>query len=369
MKVSRDFRKNAGFRLAYRFGGGWSFFPIAFFLSVNNVCNLRCRMCDVGQKKKDTIFYKNIKPDSGLLTLADWRQFVDSVTPWKPSIDIVGTEPLLYKELVELLQYIKERGLICHLTTNGVLLEQFAESLAAIDLDGLFVSIDGYESLHDEVRGVPGTFQKATKGVVAYHEAMNRNGRNSKIHATTTISPINHNGLLKTAQELMNYPFSSITMNHFSFLPNDLVELCHQTYGDRFNVEASSLAGVELDEVDVDVLWEEVIAVQALSQSVQVPLAVAPNFSKDEMAQWYKEPLTALRPEGYCDIPWRCAGISANGDVLNIFRCPYPAMGNIKEIPFPEIWNKKQYCEFRKRLKAEKYTFCTRCRRSFNNTL
>ncbi|MFC1822686.1 radical SAM protein [Thermodesulfobacteriota bacterium] len=347
---------------------GYSFFPIAIFLAVNNKCNLFCKMCDIGQRKTDTSFYKNMKTDEETLSIDDWRRFIDDVTPWRPSIDIVGVEPLMYRDLGKLLEYIRSKGLVSHLTTNGTLLKKRAEELAHMDLEGLFVSIDGFAQLHDKIRGVPGTFDKAVEGIEAFLSAQKRIGGSTTIHITTTISPPNHHRLYDIAVALGKLPVNSLTMNHFSFLPEKLVDRCQEQYGHDFVVKVSSLGGVELEDVDVEVLWAEMDRVKAYAASSPFPMNIAPSFSKDEVETWYQPPFLSLRPQGYCNVPWTCAGINSNGDVINIFRCPYPTFGNIRKIPFSQIWNNKKYVTFRRSLRKDRFLFCTRCRRSFNTT-
>ena len=367
---SRNLRKQHGIKLAYNFGGGYAFFPITIFLAVNSICNLRCKMCDIGQRKKDTSFYKNMKADEDQLTIDEWKKFIDSILAWRPNIDIVGTEPLLYADLIDLLRYLGEKQIVFHVTTNGTMLEKVAKELAETSISGLFVSLDGHEELHDEVRGVKGTFRRAVKGIEAFRAATKRaKGRPVPVHVTTTICPINHDQLYRTAQALLQLDVDSITMNHFSFLPEELVEKCHETYGDRFVVEASSLAGVDLHDVDIERLWSEVKSVEELAQKAHIPLRISPGFTKEELRSWYEEPLRPLRPHGYCNVPWMCAGINARGDVINIFRCPYPSFGNIRKQPFAEIWNNRHYVTFRRTLKRGRFIFCTRCRRSFNTTM
>jgi MoaA/NifB/PqqE/SkfB family radical SAM enzyme len=323
-------------------------------------------MCDIGQRKTDTSFYKNMKSDDETLCIDDWRRFIDDVAPWKPSIDIVGVEPLMYRDLGRLLEYIRSKGLVSHLTTNGTLLKKRAEELAHTDLKGLFVSMDGFAELHDEIRGVSGTYDKAIEGIEAFLNAQKRIGGSTKVHITTTISPLNHHRLFDIAVDLGRFPVDSLIMNHFSFLPKKLVDRCHKQYGHDFVVEVSSLGGVELEDMDVEVLWNEMERVNAYASSSLFPINIAPNFSKEEVKAWYQSPLLSLRPQGYCNVPWICAGINSKGDVINIFRCPYPPFGNIHETPFSQIWNNKKYVTFRRGLRKGRFLFCTRCRRSFN---
>ena len=62
------------------------------------------------------------------------------------------TEPLLSKNIHDLLRLTKFNGHISKLTTNGFLLEKKAESINEY-IDYLQVSIDGPKQIHDSNRG------------------------------------------------------------------------------------------------------------------------------------------------------------------------------------------------------------------------
>jgi len=78
-----------------------------------------------------------------------------------------GGEPLLRRDLPEILQYARSLPLQTSLITNGTLLESKIDQIAKYINGGVYVSIDGLDKTHDEIRGVSGCFKKAVKGINA----------------------------------------------------------------------------------------------------------------------------------------------------------------------------------------------------------
>jgi len=78
-------------------------------------------------------------------------------------LSLTGGEPLLFKKLVELIEYIKSRDVFVALfiLTNGTI--PFEKGLMSCILQnnvGVQISIDGNESVHDKIRGA-GNYQRS----------------------------------------------------------------------------------------------------------------------------------------------------------------------------------------------------------------
>ncbi len=95
------------------------------------------------------------------------RQIFDSGTC---SIAFEGGEPLLRKDLIEILAFSRSLPLHTSLITNGTLLESRIDEVAPYINGALYVSLDGLEKTHDAIRGVNGCFRKAVRGIAASRE-------------------------------------------------------------------------------------------------------------------------------------------------------------------------------------------------------
>ncbi|MEM7816954.1 MAG: radical SAM protein, partial [Candidatus Aenigmatarchaeota archaeon] len=95
--------------------------PEAITIFLTYRCNLACKMCgqwgDRGVTKKGGIRNEE-------LPFETLKNFIDQVSFFKPNITLFGGEPLLYKDCINLIKYIKEKGLHCLIITNGSLLEE-----------------------------------------------------------------------------------------------------------------------------------------------------------------------------------------------------------------------------------------------------
>jgi GTP 3',8-cyclase len=112
-------------------------------VSVTDRCNFRCRYCMPRERfGKDHAFL----PRAELLTFEEIARVVGVLGQGLRKVRLTGGEPLLRKDLAELVTMLTTGAkLPVALTTNGVLLPQFAEPLARAGLSRLTVSLDALD--------------------------------------------------------------------------------------------------------------------------------------------------------------------------------------------------------------------------------
>lgn len=113
-------------------------------ISVTDVCNLRCVYC---MPEFQTTFL----PSENVLTRAEIVRLARLlVGEGVRKIRLTGGEPLARPDIVEIARDVKALGLPGGLaiSTNGVLLPKFAESLLAAGVDRVNVSLDGVDAEH-----------------------------------------------------------------------------------------------------------------------------------------------------------------------------------------------------------------------------
>ena len=112
-------------------------------ISVTDRCNFRCRYCmprevfgnDFPFLEKDGIMsFEEIDRLAGLFI----RLGVEKIR-------LTGGEPLLRKNLPDLISMLSMRGVEIAMTTNGVLLPRYAPALSAAGLDRVTVSLDAID--------------------------------------------------------------------------------------------------------------------------------------------------------------------------------------------------------------------------------
>jgi MoaA/NifB/PqqE/SkfB family radical SAM enzyme len=110
-------------------------------------------------------FWKRARPDSSLeQEKAILRQIYNSGAC---GVAFEGGEPLLRKDLVDILAYSRSLPLHTSLITNGTLLKSRINEIAPYINGVVYVSLDGLEKTHDSIRGVSGSFKKSVEGICA----------------------------------------------------------------------------------------------------------------------------------------------------------------------------------------------------------
>jgi MoaA/NifB/PqqE/SkfB family radical SAM enzyme len=113
-------------------------------------------------------FWKRPSKDSSIeREKAILRQIYDSGAC---AIMFEGGEPLLRKDLMEILAFSRSLPLHTSLITNGTLLESRINEIAPYINGVIYVSLDGLEKTHDAIRGMSGCFKKAIRGIMASRE-------------------------------------------------------------------------------------------------------------------------------------------------------------------------------------------------------
>ncbi len=110
-------------------------------------------------------FWKRSNPDSSIeQEKAILKQVYNSGAC---GIAFEGGEPLLRKDLVDILAFSRSLPLHTSLITNGTLLESKIDEISPYINGVVYVSLDGLEKTHDVIRGVSGCFKKAVQGITA----------------------------------------------------------------------------------------------------------------------------------------------------------------------------------------------------------
>jgi len=128
--------------------------PLFASYNVTGRCNMRCVFCE---------WWKHPIPE---LSTKDALAAIDAVCSLGvPFFDLSGGEPLLRKDLKVLAKRVASYGCLVSMNTNGTLLDENRIKEVADVFDTVVVSLDGPKKIHDQIRGVAGTYEKATKAI------------------------------------------------------------------------------------------------------------------------------------------------------------------------------------------------------------
>lgn len=354
-------RKHAGIRKDLKRTDGFSSKPpYQISLRITNRCNQRCAICgQFGEKG-----YMKDSKDSPLLSelsFEDYRKIVDETAHYKPVFYITGGEALLYKDLFKLTEYMKQKGCYVYVITNGALLEKYAPEIVCQQWDMLTCSLDGPEAIHDQCRGVPGTFSKTVKGVRRLLDER-KGKRDPYFLISATVSSANQDHLPEMFDVVEDLKPDGLIL-YLSWFTTEELGRAH--------------AGILKKELDVDaVTWQSYIGQnvsihsEKLRETLQRTAKMKYSFDWfhipfipfDKIDRYYQEPSDFLG-YGPCVSTYLMADIMPNGDVVTCRDYIDVKVGNITEAPLLEIWNAQGFRGFRKLLKKNGGTLpqCSRC--------
>jgi radical SAM protein with 4Fe4S-binding SPASM domain len=131
--------------------------PYRMDLALTYRCNNACPHCYVGRPA-----------GFGEMHVSDWKRVLDRV--WLvgiPHVCFTGGEATVHPDLVELVEYAEEKGLLTGLLTNGRRLsdEAYVQALVAAGLDHVQITLESHdEGVHDSMVAAPGAWQETVAG-------------------------------------------------------------------------------------------------------------------------------------------------------------------------------------------------------------
>jgi MoaA/NifB/PqqE/SkfB family radical SAM enzyme len=113
--------------------------PFQMTLSLTNRCNFLCDYCTIPLKRQDE------------MTAAEWCELIDEFRAGGMGrVSLMGGEPLLRKDVGEIIDHLNAVGVHAAMNTNGWLVAERIDDVCKLDL--VSISLDGPEAVHDGQR-------------------------------------------------------------------------------------------------------------------------------------------------------------------------------------------------------------------------
>lgn len=155
-------------------------YPLVLMLEPLFQCNLACAGCGKIDFPKPILQKR--------LSLEDCLQAVDECGA--PMVAIPGGEPLIHKEIGEIVKGITDRKKFVSLCTNALLLEKKLQLFTPSDYLFFSVHLDGLKEEHDKAVCQDGVFERAISAIKAAKEAGFHVNVNATIFEGTTAEQI-----------------------------------------------------------------------------------------------------------------------------------------------------------------------------------
>ena len=260
--------------------------PFVLSHGINARCNMQCKFCD---------YWKQDISDSSEMSTQEIFDLLDEAYAFGIRIyNAWTTEPLLRKDLPEILRYAKNIGMTTFLITNGKLLESRVDDLN--DLDYLSVSVDGISS-YEKIRGME--FDSLLDGIKAARQMMK--------------NPI-----------LMNCVISRQNLD-------DIVELVHMAR--ELDVRISFEPLNESESID-RVVWDEIGIRDADLDKYRQVVGRIIEMKKDGYpiinSKTYLKMVRDMKPAYQCHASDMILNVTSDGVIENCRLCREP-LGNVTD--------------------------------------
>lgn len=335
------------------FASGRAFPAWHYFFEVTRRCNLRCRMCQYLDFLENTP--AGAQKD-GELTTEEWLRVISQCHRFC-LVTFTGGEPLLRKDIGELLESASRRCRT-HVITNATLLtEERAAQLAALaprrtgglGLNFVGTSIEAPGDLHDEIRSMKGAFGRTMAGMAALRAARTAARKACpRIHVTTVLQqanvPILHE-MPRVAAEAGADVLNLVTETRMHDLPG-LGE------ADPASFRPGDLSWPRIDPKQ---LAEALDRTRDAARDAGVALRL-PRMPVSELIRYYD---TGIRLADYtCRNAWNTMFIGRQGAA---YSCWIKRVGNVREQTLQELWNNPEMRAFRQTCRTRLFAMCPGC--------
>jgi len=312
--------------------------PIVILMP-HSACNCRCVMCDIWKGNRHL----------RQLTEGDVEGLLESLRRLGTrQVLLSGGEALLHPNFFRLCAILKREDIRVTLLSTGLAIGRHAEQLTRW-VNDIIVSLDGDEQVHDQIRNIPGAFQKMKEGVqlLHYHKAGYR------VTGRTVIHRLNFRrwpAILSAALE--------IGLDQISFLPADVTSEAFNRAEPWDAPRQQQILPAEDELAELQAMAERVIRDHGELFNTGF-IAESPDKLR-KIGQYYTASYGQTPfPYKKCNAPWVSAVVEADGTVRPCFF--HAPLGNIRERPLDEILNSPVAVGFRKSLDMETNETCLRC--------
>lgn len=297
--------------------------PLVFW-NVTNQCNLSCAHC-----------YINAAPNAQRrdeLTLDEAKAFIDDLAEIKiPLLMFSGGEPLVRKDIWNLLDYARLKGLKTALSSNGILItKNVAKKIKDLKVEYVGISLDGSsEKMHDTIRNQPGSFRKSVQALKNCVEI------GLKCGIRMTITKDNYHEVSSLLDLAIGLKVPRFCL--YWLVPSGRGRQLYASKQLNYDEAAKVLELLYMKAKEFNPSRMEILTVDAPQDGLYIL-----NKLREEDSPEYENALKLLKYTGdSCSAGERIANVDPAG---NVYPCQFAQLeelkiGNVKQRKFSEIWN------------------------------
>lgn len=305
--------------------------PVEVSCEVTSRCNAKCMHCSVSETRSYTE-----------LATEAWQKIIGSLSELKVfSILLTGGEPLLRRDLEEVVRMCASQKMITGISTNGYLLsEERIDSLVSAGAVGFAISLDGIDArTHDTFRGLEGLYDRVIAAIEMLVE------KKVELGVLVCITKMNLNQITDIIQLLDNMGVSQVSLLRL-----------------KMTGRAKETPWLNPDVTDYITLLKKIHLLQKELETMTILYPDVPMkfFEKSVGADFYE----TLKKEGkieLCGAGIISCAISSNGNIKPCDISGDVSLGNIAEHSLKEVWDSSSILKGLRTLNKKDYTPCGQC--------
>ena len=329
-------------------------FPPNILFSITNRCNLLCSFC--GQNKK-----KWTKEEE--LTFEDYKTLLDEIAIMKNrTVSFIGGEIFVHPAMDKILAYCSEKKItIAMILTNGTLLdEKRINALIGANPAYIGFSLDGTEAVHDQVRGMKGSYAKTLAAIKSINRIKNEKGLSKpSVGVNFVITDETMDSMEPIIDHLADLKLSGLRFQYLTRISEKKVKahkkVLKQVYPDFKYCYWDKFVNIS-PSLETSRLWENMDKAKRNGQQKKLRIFFSYNFNEHEVAQWYNSDDPILTQCVFL----KSVLILPNGDLPLCDFIRYP-VGNVRENSMEALWKKEKGQKFRKMIRKNLLPGCERC--------
>lgn len=296
------------------------------------------------------------------MTLQDWCRIVDQLEEYRDSIQYIyltGGEPFQQPYIYELIRYIKSKHFLCSANSNGSQIKKNLNQLFDSGLDLLILSVDGPESVHDNIRNHEGSYADTVD--VIHQIRKQRSWLKPRIFVNCAVQENNYKHLVEWVDEMVDIGADQIYFHLQMFISESVAERYSKQYQERYGISPFSHKGaIANPSVDTDELNHLLMEIQKKHRNVHM----LHDLQKVDLHTYFNNPDKNFRhPEmKSCYAAENILEIAPDGSVITCHDFPDFVAGNVRDQTLQAIWEGGKINSFRQLVGNENlFSICQRC--------
>ena len=304
--------------------------PAYFHLDISNSCNVNCLYCWFHSKTASDREYTD-KWKKQKIKLNIFKKLVDDLHELKTGLILFSGagEPLIHPKIVEMVDYVKKKGITLQLFTNALLLDKnYAKKFVDANLDEIYCSISAannltYKKLHPSIN--INTFENIEKNITFLSDYKKKQ---NKIKPQITIIEVINSLNYDEALEMVGWA-KKVGANTIRFQLMHNIKLKHLMLNQK-----------EMEEFKKKLCKVKNLAKRydiKIQENINVQIETFDSKSGDWEIDFYKQ--KGCFAGWYFSRYWVSDGIS--------FCCAHKVVDSLENKRFKDIWGSDKYNKMR----------------------